>query len=127
VNRSPEGNRSAGAQQRVGGVAVAAAVQVDELLGGGADDLDQLAAVADRQQGGREPVGAVRGVAQPGEHHLFGGAPSGELVGDPAQVAEQRATRMRDARGAVVEQESFCTRAIHTHECARSRASDGGV
>ncbi len=111
-------------------VAVATAVQVDELLGLRADDGLERPPVGPRDQGQIETVGAVRRVGEAGELHVWGGAGVREALLHPAQVGVERAARMLDRLGAVVTQERP-RRAVEAHVCDGSpvtrRAGRGGA
>ena len=89
----------------VGETAVAAGIEVDELFGLCPDDRGQLIPEGQAAQPGVEAVGAIPGVAQPGEPQRRPGAPlvkqrAHALVDEPARYRPDARFRPRLARPA---------------------------
>jgi hypothetical protein len=114
VTGEPAPDQPGLAQRPPGSATVAAAVPVDLLLRGHADQCAQLGAVGRIQQRDREAVGAVRGMGQRGPAHLVGAAVPGQPVMHAVEVLEQRAAGVRDGVRTPVQKP-----APHVHDLRR--------
>ena len=84
----------------VGELTIATRIKVHEVLGGRTDRACQTCALGEVEQGLIETIGSVGRVAEAGDNQRLRSTPSGQQIGGPAKVGQERAPRMGDLRSA---------------------------